>query len=76
MANELTTEELDQLDQAGLLEKLGEAKKELFNLRFQKAVGQLEGGNRIQVVRKDIARIHTVIRERELNIRTAPTAKD
>lgn len=46
--------------------KLGDLKAELFNLRFQLAVNQLENPMRIKVVRKDIARIKTVLREREL----------
>ncbi|MFS8523355.1 MAG: 50S ribosomal protein L29 [Limnochordales bacterium] len=58
---ELTDEELDR--------KLAELKEELFNLRFQLATGQLDNPMRIKAVRKDIARIHTVKRERELNIR-------
>ncbi len=47
--------------------KLGELKAELFNLRFQLAVNQLENPMRIKAVKKDIARIKTIIRERELN---------
>jgi len=58
---ELTDEELDR--------KLAELKEELFNLRFQLATGQLDNPMRVKAVRKDIARIHTVKRERELNIR-------
>ena len=49
--------------------KLGELKEELFNLRFQLATGQLDNPMRISAVRKDIARVKTIIRERELNIR-------
>ena len=48
--------------------KLREAKEELFNLRFQAATGQLENHGRLRAVRKDIARIYTVMRERELGI--------
>jgi large subunit ribosomal protein L29 len=44
-------------------------KEELFNLRFQLATGQLDNPMRISAVRKDIARVKTIIRERELNIR-------
>ncbi len=47
--------------------KLVELKAELFNLRFQLAVNQLENPMRIKAVKKDIARIKTIIRERELN---------
>ena len=49
--------------------KLREAKEELFNLRFQAATGQLENHGRLRAVTKDIARIYTVMRERELGIR-------
>ena len=56
-----------------LLDKLTEAKKELFNLRFQAATGQLESHGRLRAVRKDIARIYTVMRERELGITAEPT---
>jgi large subunit ribosomal protein L29 len=55
-----TEEELDG--------KLAEAKIELFNLRFQAATGQLESHGRLRAVRKEIARIYTVKRERELGI--------
>ncbi len=47
---------------------LGELKEELFNLRFQAATGQLESHGRLTAVRKEIARIYTIIRERELGI--------
>jgi large subunit ribosomal protein L29 len=50
--------------------KLREFKEELFNLRFQAATGQLDNNRRLNVVRRDIARIYTVMRERELGITT------
>jgi large subunit ribosomal protein L29 len=53
-----------------LLAKLAEAKEELFNLRFQGATGQLESHGRLRAVRKEIARIYTGMRERELGIIT------
>ena len=53
-----------------LQHKLAEAKEELFNLRFQGATGQLESHGRLRAVRKEIARIYTVMRERELGIIT------
>jgi large subunit ribosomal protein L29 len=53
-----------------LQHKLTEAKEELFNLRFQGATGQLESHGRLRAVRKEIARIYTVMRERELGIIT------
>jgi large subunit ribosomal protein L29 len=64
--------ELDELNDVDLETRLREAKEELFNLRFQAATGQLESHGRLRSVKKDIARIYTVVRERELNIRTAP----
>ena len=48
--------------------KLRESKEELFNLRFQAATGQLENHGRLTAVRKEIARIYTILRERELGI--------
>jgi large subunit ribosomal protein L29 len=60
--------ELRNLDDAELTTKLREAKEELFNLRFQGATGQLESHGRLRAVRKDIARIYTILRERELGI--------
>jgi len=51
-----------------LVSKLKEAKEELFNLRFQVATGQLDNNRRLQIVRREIARIYTVMRERELGI--------
>ena len=70
----LHAHELDELDATDLEAKLRECKEELFNLRFQAATGQLEGNGRLRTVKKDIARIYTVIRERELGIRTTPGA--
>jgi large subunit ribosomal protein L29 len=64
--------ELDQLTAVDLEAKLKEAKEELFNLRFQAATGQLESHGRLRTVKKDIARIYTVVRERELGIRATP----
>ena len=69
-----TAHELDELNNVDLETKLREAKEELFNLRFQAATGQLENHGRLRSVKKDIARIYTVVRERELGIRTAPGA--
>ncbi len=63
-----TAVELRLLDADGLAEKLRDAKEELFNLRFQNATGQLDKTARLRTVRKDIARIYTVLRERELGI--------
>jgi large subunit ribosomal protein L29 len=66
--------ELDSMTNVDLEQKLREAKEELFNLRFQAATGQLESHGRLRTVKKDIARIYTVVRERELGIRTTPGA--
>ena len=66
--------ELDELNSVDLETKLREAKEELFNLRFQAATGQLESHGRLRAVKKDIARIYTVMRERELGITDAPEA--
>jgi len=55
-----------------LLAKLKEAKAELFNLRVQSATGQLDNNRRLQVVRREIARIYTIMRERELGLSAAP----
>ncbi|AUH41142.1 50S ribosomal protein L29 [Streptomyces sp. CMB-StM0423] len=66
--------ELRELSKDDLVEKLREAKEELFNLRFQAATGQLENHGRLKAVRKDIARIYTLMRERELGIDTVESA--
>jgi len=67
-----TTHELDDMTNVDLESKLRESKEELFNLRFQAATGQLESHGRLRTVKKDIARIYTVVRERELGIRATP----
>ena len=64
--------ELDKIEDSVLVEELKKAKEELFNLRFQSATGQLENHGRLRAVKRDIARINTVIRERELGIRAVP----
>ncbi len=68
MANIITAEELRALNTEELQAKLKDAKEELFNLRFQAATGQLESHGRLTAVRKEIAKIYTVVRERELGI--------
>lgn len=80
-SKDLSIDQLEDLDSAALTEKLRESKEELFNLRFQKATGQLENPGRFKAVKRDIARIYTVLRERELGIRpeveaSAPDASD
>jgi large subunit ribosomal protein L29 len=67
-----TAHELDDMTNVDLETKLREAKEELFNLRFQAATGQLESHGRLRTVKRDIARIYTVVRERELGIRQTP----
>jgi len=62
--------DLRTLEDDELVAKLRESKEELFNLRFQAATGQLENHGRLRAVRKEIARIYTVMRERELGITT------
>jgi len=68
MAKGLATADLRTSTEEELDTKLTEAKIELFNLRFQAATGQLESHGRLRAVRKEIARIYTVKRERELGI--------
>jgi large subunit ribosomal protein L29 len=71
-SKELTPVELDTFEDSRLAEELRKAKEELFNLRFQSATGQLESHGRLRAVKRDIARIYTIIRERELGIRATP----
>ena len=68
MAKALAAADLRASSEQELDDKLAEAKIELFNLRFQAATGQLESHGRLRAVRKEIARIYTVKRERELGI--------
>ena len=63
-----TAEEIRALGEDEIVTRLREAKEELFNLRFQVATGQLDNNRRLQQIRRDIARIYTVLRERELGI--------
>ncbi|GAA4437269.1 50S ribosomal protein L29 [Phytohabitans houttuyneae] len=65
--------ELREQSDEELTAKLREAKAELFNLRVQSATGQLDNNKRLQVIRKEIARIYTIMRERELGLSAAPT---
>jgi large subunit ribosomal protein L29 len=76
MATGTKAHELDEMTDVDLETRLREAKEELFNLRFQAATGQLESHGRLRTVKKDIARIYTVVRERELGIRTTPGTDD
>ncbi len=76
MASGTKAHELDEMNDVDLETRLRESKEELFNLRFQAATGQLESHGRLRTVKKDIARIYTVVRERELGIRVAPGSND
>ena len=68
--------ELRELADDQLLDQLGESKQELFHLRFQIATGQLENSAQISQVKRDIARINTVLREREIAAAEATTVED
>jgi large subunit ribosomal protein L29 len=70
MAVETSAEVLRTKSDDELREELAQAKESLFNLRFQAATGQLESHGRLTAVRRDIARIYTIMRERELGITT------
>jgi large subunit ribosomal protein L29 len=72
MAAGVKAAELRELSEQELIARLREAKAELFNLRVQGATGQLDNHRRLQVVRRDIARIYTIMRERELGLSAAP----
>jgi large subunit ribosomal protein L29 len=71
-SQDLAPSALAEMSEERLVEELRKAKEELFNLRFQSATGQLESHGRLRAVRRDIARIYTVLREYELGIRTRP----
>ena len=64
--------ELRELNDEELVLRLRESKAELFNLRFQMATGQMDNNRRLRTVRHDIARIYTVMRERELGLSVSP----
>ncbi|SIS46054.1 large subunit ribosomal protein L29 [Corynebacterium appendicis CIP 107643] len=72
MATGTPAHEFRELTDAELNDRLSAAKEELFNLRFQLATGQLANNRRIPAVKRDIARIYTVLRERELGLSTVP----
>ena len=74
MATNTKATELRELSQDDLVTKLREAKAELFNLRVQSATGQLDNNRRLRTVRRDIARIYTVMHERELGLSVSPDA--
>ncbi|WP_445166835.1 50S ribosomal protein L29 [Mycolicibacterium sp. Dal123E01] len=76
MAVGISAGELRELTDEELGEKLREAKEELFNLRFQMATGQLDNNRRLRTVRQEIARIYTVLRERELGLASGPAGEE
>jgi len=75
-SKDLISNELRGFDDDKLVDELRKAKEELFNLRFQSATGQLDNHGRLRAVRKDIARIYTEMRERELGIGSAPAKSE
>jgi len=75
-ASTTTAAELRELTDEELTLRVREAKEELFNLRFQMATGQLDNNRRLRVVRHDIARVYTIMRERELGLSAAPIDND
>jgi large subunit ribosomal protein L29 len=76
MAVGVTAGELRELNADELVERLRESKEELFNLRFQMATGQLSNNRRLRTVRQQIARIYTVLRERELGLASGPDGSE
>ncbi|MFC0439356.1 MULTISPECIES: 50S ribosomal protein L29 [Kutzneria] len=72
MAAGTNAAELRELTDEELVLRLRESKEELFNLRFQMATGQLDNNRRLRTVRHDIARVYTVMRERELGLSVSP----
>ena len=76
MAVGTTPGELRELSDDELTDKLRESKEELFNLRFQSATGQLANNRRLRTVRQEIARVYTILRERELGLAAGPGGED
>ena len=68
MVNQLKTKEIRQMSSEELVKKVNDLKNELFNLRFRLATGQLDNPASIKLLKKDIARVKTVLRERELEV--------
>ncbi len=68
--------ELRELTDDELMGRLRESKEELFNLRFQMATGQLPNNRRLGTVRREIARVYTILRERELGLAAGPDGED
>ncbi|GAA4680637.1 50S ribosomal protein L29 [Gordonia humi] len=76
MAIGIAASELRELSDTDLVARLKESKEELFNLRFQMATGQLDNNRRLRTVRREIARVYTVMRERELGLAAGPEGDD
>ena len=76
MAVGISAGELRELTEEELLERVRESKEELFNLRFQMATGQLDNNRRLRTVRQEIARVYTVLRERELGLTSGPVGEE
>jgi len=76
MAVGISPGELRELTDEELIARLRESKEELFNLRFQMATGQLSNNRRLRTVRHEIARVYTVLRERELGLATGPNGAE
>ena len=76
MAVGVTPGELREMTDDDLQGKLRESKEELFNLRFQMATGQLANNRRLRVVRQEIARVYTILRERELGLASGPVGEE
>jgi large subunit ribosomal protein L29 len=72
MAAGTTASDMRELNDEELVLRLRESKEELFNLRFQMATGQMDNNRRLRTVRHEIARIYTVMRERELGLSVSP----
>ena len=76
MAVGVTAGELRELTDEELTDRLRKSKEELFNLRFQLATGQLDKNHALGRVRKEIARLYTVLNERELGLSAGPAGEE
>ncbi|WP_353651400.1 50S ribosomal protein L29 [Nakamurella sp. A5-74] len=76
MVRESAADQLRELSGDEMLSRLLEAKEELFNLRFQLATGQMDNNRRLRTIRHDIARVYTVMRERELGLSVGPDSEE
>ena len=76
MAVGVSAGELRELTDEELTVRLRENKEELFKLRFQMATGQLDNNRRLRTVRQEIARVYTVLRERELGLASGPAGEE